>query len=298
MKKLLFILLTMCALPLAAQKPKYVLLIGIDGLGGYAFPKAETPNIDELAKNGASTYTAKCVMPSSSSQNWASMIMGAPPKYTNIPRNGFSMKKATGTAYCGRPKGRLFPSIYTILREQKPTSKIVVLHHWDDYARLVEDKDLTMRKHTKTEDSTCIAAVDVINKGMPDLLFLHFDHVDHAGHSIGHNTDGYYKAVAKADSLVGVVITALKTAGVYDDTVIILTADHGGKGKGHGGPSLAERNIPWIISGPGVNKNVSLINEINTYDTAATIAYIMGLTQPECWKGKPVTGAFKLNMKN
>jgi predicted AlkP superfamily pyrophosphatase or phosphodiesterase len=292
MKKLLFLLLTICTLPLLAQKPKHVLLIGIDGLGGYAFPKAITPNIDELAKNGASTYTAKCVMPSSSSQNWASMIMGAPPSDTRIPKNGFSMKKATNESFCGRPKGRLFPSIYTILREQKPEAKIIVLHQWDEYARLVEDKDLTKRVYTKTEDSTALAGVDVISKGMPDLLFLHFDHVDHAGHTVGHNTDGYYKAVAKADSLVGLLVAALKKSGDFDDTVILLTADHGGKGKGHGGPSAAERNIPWIISGPGINKNVSLISEINTYDTAATIAYIFGLTPPECWKGKPVMGAF------
>lgn len=298
MKKLLFLLLTICALPLLAQKPKHVLLIGIDGLGGYAFPKANTPNIDELAKNGAATFTAKCVMPSSSSQNWASMIMGAPPSDTRIPKNGFSMKKATNVSFCGRPKGRLFPSIYTILREQKPDAKIVVLHQWDEYARLVEDKDLTKRVYTKTEDSTALAGVDVISKGMPDLLFLHFDHVDHAGHTVGHNTDGYYKAVAKADSLVGLLVAALKKSGEFDDTVILLTADHGGKGKGHGGPSAEERNIPWIISGPGINKNVSLITEINTYDTAATIAYIFGLTPPECWKGKPVMGAFKLKMKN
>lgn len=293
MKNWFLLLMLCCSLQAIAQKPKYVLLIGIDGLGGYAFPKANTPNIDTLCKNGASTFTAQNVMPSSSSQNWASMIMGAQPKYTRIPRNGFSMARATGKSYCGRPKGHLFPSIYTILREQQPTAQIVVLHHWDEYARLVEDKDLTLRKHTRTEDSTAIAALKIIESGMPRLLFLHFDHVDHAGHADGHGTESYYKAVAKADSLVGVIVAALKKKGVYDETVIIVTADHGGKGKGHGGPSAAERNIPWIIAGPGINKNVGLTGRINIYDTAPTIAYLLGLTPPDCWTGKPVMAAFK-----
>lgn len=293
MKRLFIVFFIVLSLVGIAQKPKYVVLIGVDGMGGYAFPKANTPNIKALMAEGAYTFKARCVMPSSSSQNWASMIMGAPPKNTKIPRNGFSMARATGSSFCGRPKGRLFPSIYTILREQKTYAKIVVLHHWDDYARLVEDKDLTIRKHTKTEDSTALAAIDVINNNMPDLLFLHFDHVDHAGHTVGHDTPGYYDAVAKADSLIGLVIKALKAKGIYDETAIIVTADHGGKGKGHGGPSNAERNIPWILKAPGVKANFAITDNVNTYDTAATLAYLLSLTQPECWKGKPVMQAFE-----
>lgn len=273
-------------------KPKYVIVFGVDGLGGYAFPNANTPNITKLILEGSSTFTARCVKPSASSQNWASMMMGAPPKDTNIPKNGFSMEKATGEAYCGRPAGRLFPSIYTIAREQKPDMNITVLHHWDEYARLVEDRDLTLRMHTKTEDSTAIAAVNVINKGMPDLLFLHFDNVDHAGHTVGHKTPGYYQAVTKVDSLIGLVINALKAKGVYEQTAIIVTADHGGRGKHHGWITPSEMNIPWIIAGPGVKANYHINTKIQTYDTAATLAYLLGIKQPDCWKGRAVMEVF------
>ncbi|MNT30055.1 hypothetical protein D3C72_1658290 [compost metagenome] len=72
----------------------------------------------------------------------------------------------------------------------------------------------------------------------------------------------------------------------------MVTADHGGKGKGHGGKSLDEVQIPWIIAGPGVRKNHELKDVIITYDTAATLAWIMGLKQPQSWRGKPVQEAF------
>lgn len=272
---------------------KYVLLIGIDGLGGYAFPHANTPNIKKLWENGSYSFKARCIYPSSSSPNWASMIMGAKPKKTRIPKNGFDMKKATQKSFCGREAGQLWPSVYTLLHEQKPEKRIVLLHHWDEYNRLVNQKDLFFSKCTKTEDSTAYWAIQTIENGMPDLLFLHFDNVDHAGHTYGHKTELYYKDVHKVDSLVGLVVQALKRKGIYEETTIILTADHGGRGKHHGWITEGEMNIPWIIQGPGIKKNHSLKNKsVITIDTGATIAYLFGLQIPNCWDGKPVIDAF------
>lgn len=289
----LFLALSLSLNAQQTTKPKYVILFGVDGMGGYAFPKANTPNINKLMQEGSYTFTAKCVMPSSSSQNWASMIMGAPPEDTNIPENGFSMKVAKGTAYCGRKKGKLFPSIYTILHEQNRKAKIVVLHQWLDYRRIINHADLSRSVWTITENRTARKGARIIKHNMPTLLFMHYDHVDHAGHAIGHDTPAYYDAVHKADSLLGVIVQALKDKGIYDETAIIVTADHGGKGKGHGGPSLEERNIPWIIKAPGVKMNHAIVADVQQYDTAATLAYLLGLKAPECWKGRAVMDAFE-----
>ena len=73
----------------------------------------------------------------------------------------------------------------------------------------------------------------------------------------------------------------------------MVTADHGGKDKGHGGPTVGEIEIPWIISGPGVISGHEIRSYVNTYDTAPTIAHIFGLKTPSCWIGKPVLEAFK-----
>jgi phosphopentomutase len=72
-----------------------------------------------------------------------------------------------------------------------------------------------------------------------------------------------------------------------------VTADHGGKGKKHGGNSMDELLIPWILKGPGVREDTELKTRIDTFDTAPTIAHIFGLKTPTCWIGKPVLDAFK-----
>jgi hypothetical protein len=57
--------------------------------------------------------------------------------------------------------------------------------------------------------------------------------------------------------------------------------------------SLAgEIEIPWILAGPGGAAGKELITPVNTYDTAATVAYIFGLKTPECWIARPVVEAF------
>ena len=63
-------------------------------------------------------------------------------------------------------------------------------------------------------------------------------------------------------------------------TVLLVTADHGGKGKKHGGATMEEIEIPWILHGPGVAAGKEITAPVNTYDTAATVAHVFGLKPP------------------
>lgn len=81
MKRWLMILLLGWTVQAAAQRPeRKVILIGIDGLNVIDLQAARTPTFDRLRLHGSWTLKALSVMPSSSSPNWASMIMGAPPR--------------------------------------------------------------------------------------------------------------------------------------------------------------------------------------------------------------------------
>jgi len=117
---------------------------------------------------------------------------------------------------------------------------------------------------------------------------VQLDHVDHAGHTYGHGTPAYYEAVTKADALIGTIRQAAIDAGIMDETVILVTSDHGGVGKGHGGATLPELEIPWISYGKGVNPGFRLDLPINTFDTAATAAWLLGAEIPYAWLGRPV----------
>jgi hypothetical protein len=50
---------------------------------------------------------------------------------------------------------------------------------------------------------------------------------------------------------------------------------------------------PWLLHGPGVAKGKELTVPINTYDTAATVAGILGIKPSPCWLGRMVTEAFE-----
>ena len=62
-----------------APKVEHVLVIGCDGFGAVGFTPSNTPVLHRLMREGAYTLHARGVMPTVSSPNWASMIMGAGP---------------------------------------------------------------------------------------------------------------------------------------------------------------------------------------------------------------------------
>jgi arylsulfatase A-like enzyme len=81
--------------------------------------------------------------------------------------------------------------------------------------------------------------------------------------------------------------------GLRKSTTVILVADHGGKGTGHGGDTIEEIQIPWVISGPGVKTNYEIKDPaLMTYDTAATMARILHVKPSPCWRGRSIDEAF------
>jgi arylsulfatase A-like enzyme len=99
--------------------------------------------------------------------------------------------------------------------------------------------------------------------------------------------------VSLTDGLVGEVVTALEEQAYLTQTLLIITADHGGSGFKHGSDSLEDMTIPWLAVGPGILAGVTLQNKIVTYDTAATALYAFGIPLPPEWDGQPVLEIFE-----
>jgi predicted AlkP superfamily pyrophosphatase or phosphodiesterase len=268
-----------------------VVVFGVDGLSPDGVRHADAPNLKGLCEQGAWTFHARGVMPTSSSPNWASMIMGAGPEQHGITSNDWEPEKFE-IAPTARGPGGIFPTIFCALRQQRPDSYLAVFHDWDGFGRLVERKLVDVVEHLEGPTNTVHRAVECIKTRHPTLTFLQLDHVDHAGHEYGHGTRQYYEAVAVADELIGEVIAAIQEAGLKNDTLLLVTSDHGGRGKGHGGATMEEIEIPWIIAGPGIRAGHEIQTPVNTYDTAATLAFVFGLTPPDAWIARPVREAF------
>ena len=85
----------------------------------------------------------------------------------------------------------------------------------------------------------------------------------------------------------------MKEAGIYDDSIIILTSDHGHEGTGHGGQTMNEMETPLVIWGKGIRKNHEIAEQKNheitetviQYDLAATVAEVFHLEKPQSWRG-------------
>jgi len=97
---------------------EHVVVIGVDGLNPNGIVKADTPNLDKLVKTGAHTFHARAVMPTSSSPNWASMIMGAGPEQHGVWSNEWQPWKFDRSPVAVG-SGGIFPTIFGVMREQQ-----------------------------------------------------------------------------------------------------------------------------------------------------------------------------------
>jgi len=124
---------------------------------------------------------------------------GAPVQY-NIPDIG-SMGETVRERY-SRPAGFI-----DLLKQQV----------FDGATRIEYGRDVNVGR---------IAAY-VIGKDQPQLMTIHLFSVDHNEHQQGREGEQVREAVRGADSAVGIIMDAVKKAGIWDETDIIVTGDHG-----------------------------------------------------------------------
>jgi predicted AlkP superfamily pyrophosphatase or phosphodiesterase len=104
------------------------------------------------------------------------------------------------------------------------------------------------------------------------FTFLHLSLPDLAGHRYGWLSPEYLTAVRQSDTLIGRVLkTVTSTTDSLDHTMVVVTADHGGRGKGHADRMLlADYRIPFLVWGPGVPGDTDLYDLNPTYADPGT----------------------------
>lgn len=291
---LAFMMLSVNMVSAAGRKAKHVVLIGLDGWGAYSVQKADMPNVKKLMQDGSYTLKKRSVLPSSSAVNWASMYMGAGPELHGYTEWGSQTPELPSRVV---DKDGIFPTVFGLLRRSDPTAEIGCICEWGGIRYVVDTLALNYDKHvtevSKDPQATARFATEYIRKARPNLVNIVFDEPDHTGHSEGHDTPAYYKKLTELDGYIGQIVEAVKDAGMLDETIFIVTADHGGINKGHGGKTMQEMETAFIISGKGIKKGYEFTESMMQFDCASTIAYIFGLEQPQVWIGRPMTQVFK-----
>lgn len=263
-----------------------VLIVSFDGLRPDAIKAAEMTNVLSLMKNGAYSLKAQTIMPSITLTSHASMLVGTcPAKHIvrwnlYVPENGYAL--GTDIFDLAHAAG-----LRTVFVAGKEKLRHITEPKSTDFFGFVDTTD-------KIEDKVSLEtmAIEQVRKGF-DLMFLHFPDGDLAGHEDGWMSRQQLLAYRLDDKSFGLVLDVLKSRNLYEDTLIIVTADHGGHDSTHGSDLLEDLTIPWIVSGPRTIRG-ELNTQIYTMDTAATAAFALGLPIPTEWDGSPVFEAFGL----
>jgi predicted AlkP superfamily pyrophosphatase or phosphodiesterase len=272
--------------PASTSVTKNVVLVSIDGLRPDAIDRFSATNLQRLIREGSYSLSAQTIMPSTTLPSHTSMLSGVTPDAHGVFWNNvhsaekdhvdvstvFSVAREHGyrtAAFFSKSKFEALQRPGTLDYSQAPGGL------WGRWAstRTVAD----VRTYLKSEK--------------PNVLFVHLSDPDRAGHDSGWMSAEYGRAVRDADVAIGNLIDTANAAYGAGNYSLLVTSDHGGHGHGHGTSDPQDVTIPWIAWGRGV-KAGELDEKIETYDTATTVLWLLGVDEPDNWDGDAVENAF------
>lgn len=290
MKKLYFTLISLLAVITSSmaqsRKADHVVYIGLDGWAANTFEKSEMPFVKGLAEKGAFTLEKRSVLPSASAINWASIFMGVGPEvhgYLHWGTQHPEMPLPTGADNTNN----FFPTIFQETRKQHPEANIAGFYEWGGIKHIIDTLSFTHHEQADIDHITTLAS-DYIIKHKPMITFVAYDRPDHPGHDNGWGSPEYYDMMHRMDSEIAKIFDAIEEAGMADNTVVIISSDHGGINKDHGGNTMEEMLSPFIMVGPGIEPNTKITDMVISPDICVTIADRLGLKPSPYWRGKAI----------
>ncbi len=272
----------------AATAPKHVLFIGFDGMAAWAFETSPTPYLHKLRDEWASTLGSRSVLPSSSAINWHSLFTCSASEQHGY--NNWDSRKPVFPAAETMASG-LYPDVFAVLRAQQPKATSGYFYQWEGMSQCVDTNACSVVKQAGGDIAD--QAIAYAKAERPKFLAIVWDAPDGAGHGKGWGSPDYMKCTAELDAQAKRVIDAYAEAGMLEDTVVMISSDHGGFGRGHGGPSGNEMNRPVILLGKNVKKGYAFAYPGAIYDEGATLAALLGIVDPPAsWIGRPRNDAF------
>ncbi len=275
---------------------KRVIIIALDGISVEGFHAAHHPNLDKLIGEGVISLSTRNVMPSVTLPNWTSHLTGSGPEQHGVVNNKWELDNHALPPVANDSKG-YYPSIFKILKDQVPSVKTAFYYNW---AKLIEPYNQDYIDEPSYEaDAGYLTNYEKAfrflteNRDNPAFVFLYTVHTDFAGHAHGWMSPEYIASIEEADVAIGEFLEKLKDEGLYESSHIMFLSDHGGVGKGHGGISVTEMEVPWTLTGPGIKSGLEFSEPNNTMNTAAVIAHLFGCEVPLAWIGQVPEVIFK-----
>lgn len=235
---------------------KKAIVLGYDGCRADILAEIDEANsgISALVNDGGSLALYYCggvnypevnTQDTSTAPGWCSILTGFWADVHGITGNDITKTMDTKTLLTSLVEDKLAASAAFITKWGGHFSRENATYL--DEKKYCEDNSLNVN-FAKCEDDSATHAytLEEIKKAdCADFIFTIYEPTDSTGHNKGFtfNNPKYKDAFRTEDAYALEAINAIKARATYEkeDWLIIITADHGGIGTGHGGESIQER---------------------------------------------------------
>ena len=200
------------------------MLIGIDGCRSDALIQANTPAIDGLMQQGKYRLNVnRGAMYTVSGPGWSSMLTGVWPDKHGVVDNSYQADNYAA-----------YPSFFCRVKTASPCYKVASIVHYKDLNdQIIEPCAADILLDYTKDILVAEAATNYVRDCDVDVLFVHLDDVDHAGHTSGFHpgVPAYIDAIESTDALLQPLLEAVYSREMNrnEDWLIIISTDHGGK---------------------------------------------------------------------
>lgn len=237
---------------------------------------AVMPTLNRLRGEGASAVMTSRP-PSFSAPGWTTLLTGAWPDINDSqpmnPPDRYTVRTFTQDnifAAADRAGLKTATSGYSWFEQMLANSGVEAGFY------TIEEEDAA--------DREVVAAALPWLGGDYQLILIHLDQVDHAGHHEGGPRGPNWAAAAsRADALLGQIAAHLD---LKLDTLIVVS-DHGQIDKGgHGGSEPVTMVEPFVATGAGILPGK--YSDVQMVDVAPTLAVLLGTNIPASSQGRPL----------
>lgn len=254
---------------------RWVVVVSVDGLNPDAIRQlgaTGTPSLHRLMRRGAATLEARTAYERTITlPNHTTMVSG---RWVTEPGgHGVTFNDDDGStvhAHAGEYAASMFDVVHdagrrTAMYSSKDKFKLLDrswnAHHGAvDQVRADDGRDKIDRFSLASEATNVRRLVERLRTRPRALSFLHLAQPDRTGHEQGFMGSAYLDAVRAADAQVGRVLDAVRAdERLRSGTVVVLTADHGGRGAEHSTASSRDNyTVPFMVWGAGVAAGADL----------------------------------------
>lgn len=278
-----------------------------DALGFMGQSRPTSPRIDRLAREGTVFTNALASSPMTLPSH-STILAGQQPYVHGVRSNiGYALADPTVTLseiLAGRGYRTGAEIAVDVLRREtgigqgfdhfrEPSDPDVELKE------VMNAKGETVRKSIRTDQDISNRGIEFIraNRERRFFLWLHYFGA-HQPHVVPRDLrerfggESYYAAVAQLDQAVGRVIDEIEAQGLREDTIVLLTADHG-EGLGEHDEEThsyfvydTTMHVPFVFWGPDSIPRGQIRPEVvRTIDMAPTALELIGLSPPDTMEG-------------